>query len=282
MKKTLFSLALAFAAFTTQAQWQADGSTLSGTFTMTDLNATSYDAFTMLNQGKHVVIDLSATWCGPCWAYHNTNVLDNYYDDYNAGTGTLNKDAQVFLYEVDGSTNLADLQGTGSNTQGDWITGTTHPICDPSNSSSVLSKFLTPGTTSYGVPAVFVICNNKKFYKISTNITDVTSLRSYIGSKCPLAPLSTTEVIGKAFNFDVYPNPSNNLVTLHLQLDKSNSVSFNLFNSVGQIVYSSATQNMNSGNQDIEINTANLSNGMYILDLQVGDEKVNTKIAVSH
>ena len=52
--KTLFSLALAFTAFTTQAQWQADGSTLSGTFTMTDLNATSYDAFTMLNQGKHV------------------------------------------------------------------------------------------------------------------------------------------------------------------------------------------------------------------------------------
>ena len=38
----------------------------------------------------------------------------------------------VIIYEADPGTTLADLNGTGFNTTGDWLTGVTHPIINES------------------------------------------------------------------------------------------------------------------------------------------------------
>jgi thiol-disulfide isomerase/thioredoxin len=263
-----------------EAQWVADGTQISSTFTMTDLNGTTHDAFTLFNQGKHLVIDFSATWCGPCFAYHQSKVLDHYYDKYGP-TGTAVKDAQVIFYEVDPSTTLADLQGTGGNTQGDWLTGTTHPVCNPSSASSVVSKFLTPGTTSYGVPAVFVVCKDKKLYKISTGITTESGLRNTIASKCGVAPLSNDEIMDENFSYELFPNPAGQLATLRLNLDKQSTVSYIITNSLGETM-DSKTLNLNMGQSSIEFSTANWSSGIYFIQLQVGEKVLNTRLSVSH
>ena len=263
-----------------EAQWVADGTQISSTFTMTDLNGTTHDAFTLFNQGKHLVIDFSATWCGPCFAYHQSKVLDHYYDKYGP-TGTAVKDAQVIFYEVDPSTTLADLQGTGGNTQGDWLTGTTHPVCNPSSASSVVSKFLTPGTTSYGVPAVFVVCKDKKLYKISTGITTESGLRNTIASKCGVAPLSNDEILDENFSYELFPNPAGQLATLRLNLDKQSTVSYIITNSLGETM-DSKTLNLNMGQGSIEFSTANWSSGIYFIQLQVGEKVLNTRLSVSH
>jgi thiol-disulfide isomerase/thioredoxin len=263
-----------------EAQWVADGTQISSTFTMTDLNGTTHDAFTLFNQGKHLVIDFSATWCGPCFAYHQSKVLDHYYDKYGP-TGTAVKDAQVIFYEVDPSTTLADLQGTGGNTQGDWLTGTTHPVCNPSSASSVVSKFLTPGTTSYGVPAVFVVCKDKKLYKISTGITTESGLRNTIASKCGVAPLSNDEILDENFSYELFPNPAGQLATLRLNLDKQSTVSYIITNSLGETM-DSKTLNLNMGQSSIEFSTANWSSGIYFIQLQVGEKVLNTRLSVSH
>src|SRR4029078_7966835 len=82
---------------------------------------------------KTVFIDISATWCNPCWNYHNTGNLENLYNSYGP-TGT--DEVRVFLIEGDASTSLACLYGpagacaTGTSTQGDWVTGTPYPIID--------------------------------------------------------------------------------------------------------------------------------------------------------
>ncbi len=263
-----------------EAQWVADGTQISSTFTMTDLNGTTHDAFTLFNQGKHLVIDFSATWCGPCFAYHQSKVLDHYYDKYGP-TGTAVKDAQVIFYEVDPSTTLADLQGTGGNTQGDWLTGTTHPVCNPSSASSVVSKFLTPGTTSYGVPAVFVVCKDKKLYKISTGITTESGLRNTIASKCGVAPLSNDEILDENFSYELFPNPAGQLATLRLNLDKQSTVSYIITNSLGETM-DSKTLNLNMGQSSIEFSTANWPSGIYFIQLQVGEKVLNTRLSVSH
>ncbi|QLH44538.1 MAG: T9SS type A sorting domain-containing protein [Bacteroidota bacterium] len=280
MKKTLLILTIAFASFQGKSQWLADGTALSSTFSMTDLNGSTYDAFTILNQGKHLVIDFSATWCGPCFAYHQSKVLDRYYDKFGTN-GTITKDAQVVLYEVDPSTTLADLQGTTGATQGDWITGTTHPICNPSSATAV-SKFLQPGTTSFGVPAVFVVYSDKKLYKISTGITQETNLRNYVASKCGLAPLSATEIQDLGFSYDLYPNPANHAATLKLNMQESAEINLKLTNSLGAVVYAQNELKLNPGIHDIAIPTESLSTGIYFLQLQVGQRTIQARVAVSH
>lgn len=153
MKKKLLLLLScgAFVLASNKAEAQlADGS-VAPNFTMVDINGNSHTLYDYLDAGKSVVMDVSATWCGPCWNYHNTHALKDTYDAYGpAGTNEM----MVFYVEGDQSTTLADLQGTGGNTQGDWVTGTPYPIIDDDgtiNNAYAIGYF----------PTIYLICPNR-------------------------------------------------------------------------------------------------------------------------
>ncbi len=97
-------------------------------FTGTDLNGEVHNLYSYLDQGISVVVTISATWCGPCWSYHNSGAKSNLYNTYGPpGTG----DVQVLFIEGDPATNLACLYGPAgcnNNTQGNWVSGTPYPI----------------------------------------------------------------------------------------------------------------------------------------------------------
>lgn len=59
----------------------------------------------------------------------------------------------VFFIEGDGTTTLADLQGTGTNTQGNWVAGTPYPIIDNAGIGN-----------SYAIryfPTIYMICPDR-------------------------------------------------------------------------------------------------------------------------
>lgn len=44
-------------------------------FNVTDINGNSHNLYEILDAGYIAIIDVSATWCGPCWTLHQSHTL---------------------------------------------------------------------------------------------------------------------------------------------------------------------------------------------------------------
>ena len=156
MKKRLL-IFLFFAAGWAQSFAQLPNGTVAPDFTVTDLNGATHNLYDLLESGKTVYLDFSATWCGPCWNYHNTHALRDIWEQYGP-PGT--DEAFVIFIESDAATNTACLYGPAGcvgGTQGDWVTGTPYPIVDDPTVKGMYA-------ISY-YPTIYMVCPaDKKVY----------------------------------------------------------------------------------------------------------------------
>lgn len=153
MKRTLLSLILLTASLFSFAQAPLKAGDVAPDFTYADINGVSHHLYNYTDSGYTVIMDISATWCGPCWNVHNSHVFETLVDHYGL-TGTIDpKKIKVIFFEGDATTTSADLNGTGSNTQGNWVAGTNYPIID---NADIKTKYPIDG-----YPHFYIVCPNR-------------------------------------------------------------------------------------------------------------------------
>lgn len=201
--------------FTGTGYSQLPNGSMAPDFTLTDIEGDSWNLYALLDSGKTVIIDISTTWCGPCWTWHSSGVLDDLYHDYGPD-GILSQDLMIFLIEPDagiespvgiiGGTTLADLQGTGSLTNGDWITGTDYPIIDLPNPATA-SAFESDWSVT-GYPTGYLICPDKKTFEVSQfsyqEILDVLNDSCAFSVDAMIEDRQSGFECGEAINTDFY------------------------------------------------------------------------------
>lgn len=175
MKKVFFAFTLLFFAAKIAVAQLPDGS-IAPDFKAKDLTGKEWHLYDLLAQGKTVVMDISATWCGPCWFYHKTGALEAVHELY--GPGGTNEIVVLFV-EGDASTSVECLSGpTGcvGGTQGNWLAGTKHPVIDDASIAQLYD-------ISY-YPTVYAICPNRRVVEIGQN--SPTAIHNF-AQNCPEA-----------------------------------------------------------------------------------------------
>ena len=164
----------------TAAQAQIPDGSIAPDFTATDIDGVSHNLYDLLNAGKTVYLDVSATWCGPCWNYHNSHAFRDLWEAHGPD-GT--DEAYCFYIEGDAATNIACLYGPSGcvgGTQGDWVTGTPYPIIDDAGIASAYQ-------IAY-YPTIFCICpDDKKVYEAGQ--LSAAALWSFRSSHCAPPPV---------------------------------------------------------------------------------------------
>ena len=243
-------------------------------FIVTDIDGNEHELYAdILDQGLFAVVEISATWCSNCWNFHQSQALQELHEAFGPnGTNQL----RVIFYEADPNTTLAQVQGMGGGTQGDWTDGVNYPIVNESPLSLDLNIW---APISY--PTVNVLRPSDR--EIVLNTFSLLSFEAQVDAingadidGIVLGVANTAEVAAGQANVEVYPNPS--LGEFAVELNGFNGVAtVEVYNIVGRKVWTSTAQ----GEGAIQrIDLGEFEAGNYLISVSDDVTKVTRRVTL--
>ena len=93
-----------------------------------------------------------------------------------------------------------------------------------------------------------------------------------------LLTTSTNEASSLPTNIEVFPNPFQETINIQYETKTGTAVEIALYNELGTRIATKVMKKQASGHHSVSLNTANLPEGIYILNLQNGQERISQKV----
>jgi hypothetical protein len=236
-------------------------------FNCADCNGTSHDLYSELDAGKVIVL----CWvmpCSSCIGPSKTtyNVVQSYQTNYPG---------RVNFYLVD------DLANTNCTSLNSWAnTQLIYAGATSQRFSNVAIKMTDYGTA--GMPKIVVIGgpNHDVFYN-SNNSVDATALQTAIDN----ALASTSGISANSANTfaaSLFPSPADENTTLTIFVRETSKAIVEVYNMIGNKASEVTSNILYSGENKINLDTEELSNGLYFVKISVNNQTKILKINIAH
>jgi hypothetical protein len=233
-------------------------------FTVNDCAGTSHDLFTELNSGKVIVL----CWVMPCPnCVGGATAAQNAVQSFQASNPN-----RVVMYLVD------DYANTTCASLNSWATS--NGITNATTFSNAAVNMMHYGST--GMPKVVVVggANHAVFYNANNSISQ-SGIQSAITAALA-APTGTKEDLSPLSEFNIFPNPTATKSTISFVLKQPAEVIAEIYNPVGQKVSAAISGSFSSGENQLEINTTNLSNGLYFVSIKAEGKTSILKMLIAN
>jgi len=250
---------------------------------------------TLAANAKYVVVAngiVSATGFNPNQPFD----LDIYPLARETSTVTGNTDVLV----AHGSTDApgVDVVAVGAGTVvNNLVYGTFNPYLELPTANYTLQVKDSANTivlASYSAPLQTLGLQNQALVVVASgflnpannsNSTNTFGLWVALSAGGPMVELSNSvgiSTIKKSEKIKIYPNPTSDIVTVEIELSKSDNLRIEMLDVTGKIIYSKELGKQNVGLINSTIDVSQISNGLYILKVIQGNEQKTNTISVNH